>query len=1004
MRRGKKSSFPFLNETLAMHIVFSLFAADLKKNRAYYLIASLGVAAAVGGVVWNYGSFATEQHQSEAYARRLLGPYDLFVGEKNPYGRGFPGGPQPEKPGKPNPGGPELSAGGAQPGASGPPRHPMADRGMAAGRGGRPGRRGGPPPWMRSQGTVDLGPAVEKLRQTPNIARVDTAFTSRVVLQHKLPWTGPPLSAVMFAVEPDAFLPPAELPADQWLPSSAEADGLVVIDRQQAERMQAVLGDVVSVTGPGARVGLKVCGIVDASRPFMQSGNVYLTRPTAARIMGHPESPPQPNMVVVQLDDPAAKADVLDLPAVKEGRLRVVDSEQIAGGFNAPGRRSPAGSNMGWYVVVLSFAVSFLIVFITLNLGLSNRVRQFGMLRTIGASRRQIAGFLVVESLFLGLLGSAGGIALGAVVLEATTQCNPALFPKGMVLGLPAVVYGLICGLGGALVAACVPAVRAVRQAPLAVMTNTAGHRHTRAIVCAAIAGSLLVLPALLVSLPWDIPAKTRGLLFTASGLPGIFVGCLLLAPAVVLCTTRLFRGPLALVTQLPGELLTSELGRHLRRTAGVTLLMAASVGSFVAVSTWGSTMLRPFLPNEDCPDVAITFHPAGVPPEAIEDVQHTPGFAPGRCLPLYTRQIDLGDKAKAAVKKNEIVEADGRSILLVGLDPEKAFLGDDPLFRLNLQRGSDADAVARLNAGGYCLIPSSFAAQSQLGVGDVLDLGAPSEPDADPNDSQTRRSFVISGIYTTPWHLLTKKGGMRGVHGASMDCQAMVLVGQQDARPLMRNERIITFWANYTDEYRAMPFEERMVAVRSDLGKLVGRFGPGTYVDPQSRQTLRVEAPWFRIGDLGHVISGIHDHAGNIITSMSRLPLWSLSVAALALVNTVITSVRTRRWSLGVMRSMGMSRGQLVRMILAEALLVGLCGCLLGLAAGLYAGWTTARMAHYIFHFSGLNITLVVPWISLGVGLTLALATSVLAALLPALLTARRTPLTLLQEGRLSR
>lgn len=57
--------------------------------------------------------------------------------------------------------------------------------------------------------------------------------------------------------------------------------------------------------------------------------------------------------------------------------------------------------------------------------------------------------------------------------------------------------------------------------------------------------------------------------------------------------------------------------------------------------------------------------------------------------------------------------------------------------------------------------------------------------------------------------------------------------------------------------------------------------------------------------------------------------------VAAVALLNTLMLSVLERRRELGVLRAMGGNRGTLARMVLAEAVSVGIVGGLLGLAIG---------------------------------------------------------------------
>ena len=64
---------------------------------------------------------------------------------------------------------------------------------------------------------------------------------------------------------------------------------------------------------------------------------------------------------------------------------------------------------------VALFVGAFLI-FNTFSITVAQRVTEFGMLRTLGASRRQILASVVVEALAVGLLGSAIGIGAGFLI------------------------------------------------------------------------------------------------------------------------------------------------------------------------------------------------------------------------------------------------------------------------------------------------------------------------------------------------------------------------------------------------------------------------------------------------------------------------------------------------------------------------------------------------------------------------------------------------------------
>lgn len=135
----------------------------------------------------------------------------------------------------------------------------------------------------------------------------------------------------------------------------------------------------------------------------------------------------------------------------------------------------------------------------------------------------------------------------------------------------------------------------------------------------------------------------------------------------------------------------------------------------------------------------------------------------------------------------------------------------------------------------------------------------------------------------------------------------------------------------------------------------------------------------------------------------MSKLPLVTLAVTSIGVINIVLSSIRARRWEFGVLRAIGFSRFSLFRLIVAEALLVGVVACVLSLMFGLTAGYCGTELTRYTEFHSGPIAPLVIPWgaISLGFGATFVLC--LFAALFPAIVAGRTEPLSLLQEGRSS-
>jgi putative ABC transport system permease protein len=105
--------------------------------------------------------------------------------------------------------------------------------------------------------------------------------------------------------------------------------------------------------------------------------------------------------------------------------------------------------------------------------------------------------------------------------------------------------------------------------------------------------------------------------------------------------------------------------------------------------------------------------------------------------------------------------------------------------------------------------------------------------------------------------------------------------------------------------------------------------------------------------------------------------------VGFLGIVNTLLISVLGRTRELGLLRAVGMSRGQLARMVLAESLFLALAGGLLGILLGLLGA--QGPLLHHVRQITGYAPPLAVPWAAVALALGVAVALGVLGSLLPA-------------------
>jgi putative ABC transport system permease protein len=111
-------------------------------------------------------------------------------------------------------------------------------------------------------------------------------------------------------------------------------------------------------------------------------------------------------------------------------------------------------------------------------------------------------------------------------------------------------------------------------------------------------------------------------------------------------------------------------------------------------------------------------------------------------------------------------------------------------------------------------------------------------------------------------------------------------------------------------------------------------------------------------------------------------LTLIAMIVAALGVVNTLTMNVLERTQEIGMLRSLGMTRWQVGKMILAEAGMLGLIGGVFGLLFGLFMSRLFISAANAT---QGYELAYVLPTQGILVGLMIALVVSQVAAIWPA-------------------
>ncbi|MGI6878916.1 FtsX-like permease family protein [Microbacterium sp. gxy059] len=125
----------------------------------------------------------------------------------------------------------------------------------------------------------------------------------------------------------------------------------------------------------------------------------------------------------------------------------------------------------------------------------------------------------------------------------------------------------------------------------------------------------------------------------------------------------------------------------------------------------------------------------------------------------------------------------------------------------------------------------------------------------------------------------------------------------------------------------------------------------------------------------------------------MMALVAFSAVIAGIGLVNLLTIGVVQRRTELGLLRALGLSSGQVRRVVLLEAAHITLSATLLGLALGIAYGWAGAQSLLASLGEGGVFLAPAVPWLPVTIVVAAMALLTLVAAVAPTRLATRVSP-----------
>lgn len=597
--------------------------------------------------------------------------------------------------------------------------------------------------------------------------------------------------------------------------------------------------------------------------------------------------------------------------------------ETVADAQRQLSRAQQGFAGIGFLFGLVALAVGSFLVANTLAMTLSERTREIGLLRAAGMTARQVLGLFLRQGAAVAVMGSALGVALG-VGLAALIIGFLRSTRAVLVTGLPLHPLALLLAFGmGVAVTLAASVFPAAAATRVSPLDALRPSRQPARTLWGRLRW-LIVLEVLVLVLGVAFYPLDRG----EFGAAGVAVAVAILVAGTSL--TAIGVQPLSRVVGRPfewffgaeGLLGRANLGRDRVRTG---LTVGALIIALSAVVTLGVVA-------ESARATADRWVGSILPG----------GYAIrlGGPVDIDAKRPDFeattGAAAASPIAEFPVVLREGdlqREASVAGIDPTVFSAAGSLIFVHGLREA----AFQALREGGAVLVPEPVATRDKLGVGSTIELAKPG------GEAQT---FTVAGIiaYTLP---------ARSPDGA-------MLISLADAR-------------------------DHFDATTTSLWALVPQ--PGT-TDAEFRAAVEKKAIAYAAEMLTarDLSSELERSLDRLIGLFDVLALLAVVIAGLGIVNTLGVSVVERAREIAILRSHGMTTGQVQAMVVAEAAIMGTIGGISAVATGLLMSWAVVGGTTPRDFGAGLAI----PWPLLISVVLLGTGVAALAGLYPARLAAR--------------
>jgi ABC-type antimicrobial peptide transport system permease subunit len=825
-----------------------------------------------------------------------------------------------------------------------------------------------------------------------------------------------------------------------------------VIDRRLAVSANLKIGDrmqlrsrITHLGTPQSRTAtFKIVGMIERRAVAKQQPPVVIVMLGQLQQLvgfdGTGSDPKRVTKVDIQLADTSRKA----LQTAERQVWQVANAHRqgfLVTSAEAKLRQVQAAEQQSGFVLLLVSCVAlftaFFIILSTLSIGMLERIGQLGALRCLGVTRFQMAMLVLAEAVPLGMVGILLGIPVGLGLAGVSVW-----YAKDYLSHFAISWNGLALALGGGavttLAGAMLPVVQALRISPLAASRPQSRPTPIWLSVVAFVLGA-----AMIGGHEWMLNWLPANRWFHAqnalTGVALLYCGYALITPLLVWLFGHVAVRVAAVVLRVRHQLLVEQVGRAAWRSGAICCGLMVGLSLIVSLVVHSQSLAAGWdFPKDFCE--AFVFVSPPIPRTLADEIRGIRGVSDSALVNESIRCTIYGG-GMFQFPTSRFVAGNPREFFRIA--------------RLEFKEGDKAEAIAKLEKGGYILVTPEFVRAKNKHVGDAVTIRGAG---AFSNSGR----FEIAGVVTSP--ALDIAANYFNAGGMLVSASVHVVLGTlADARRVfgLRDE-VSMFLVNfdlpattpaYPPEFegnppsighpRAMvdllgkwaPFmPERKAQVddilaqyrtyiegnpqaklswssiplleifRNSYSKILGEWSKTppaqrwqTYREEVVMQlmTWRAGSNWSQHMSVRALKLAIDRDLRRATILFTSIPLVALLVAALGVGNLMTANVASRTREIAMLRAVGATKWQIVRLVIGEALVLGTLGSVLGVALGLHAAHGMNVMTVAIW---GYKPDWTIPWDLVVPGILFTMTVCLIAGIIPARRAARNNVIDALQ------